>query len=71
MQETLEVRLEESSFQIPSGWPFDVKMNSNLIGDGVNGVEIKMENNENLTYSTGAQVSSLFFTSSKKITKNY
>lgn len=58
MQETLEVRLEESSFQIPSGWPFDVKMESNLIGDAVNGVDVKNENNENIKYSTGAQVQS-------------
>lgn len=56
MQETLEVRLEESSFQIPSGWPFDVKMESNLIGDAINGVDVKNENNENIKYSTGAQV---------------
>lgn len=56
MQETLEVRLEESSFQIPTGWPFDVKMETNLIGDAVNGVDVTNENNENIKYSTGAQV---------------
>lgn len=61
MQETLEVRLEESSFQIPSGWPFDVKMESNSISDTMNGDDVKMENSENLTYSTGAQVCCLFF----------
>lgn len=60
MQETLEVRLEESTFRVPNDWNF----NSNLdMGSmGTSGTTIKTESNSVITqrrnsYSTASQAS--------------
>lgn len=62
MQEELEVRLEEGTFPVPNDWPYDVKMDSEIIEAALGSTqneEGKMQVKEPTTYpeySSGNQV---------------
>lgn len=62
MQETLEVRLKESTYQVVSDWPFAVKMenvdnSSDSFGDGK---PTQIKPTQHPMYSTASQASQHF-----------
>lgn len=62
MQEELEVRLEQGTFPVPNDWPYDVKMDSEMVEAALGPTqndEVKMEVKESSSYpeySQGNQV---------------
>lgn len=61
MQETLEVRLEESTFRVPNDWNFNSNLDMGSMSTA-GGATIKTENNSVITqrrnsYSTASQAS--------------
>lgn len=49
MQEELEVRLEESTFQMPDDWPYDVKMDTDMVSTALGSTSENINISENST----------------------
>lgn len=47
MQEELEVRLEESTFQMPDDWPYDVKMDTDMVSTALGSTSESITVSEN------------------------
>lgn len=57
MQEELEVRLKQGTFSVPGDWPYDVKMNSEMVEASLCPTqnEDKVENKDHPSYAEYAQ----------------